>query len=50
MDIEKLSNLFGADLVKEVYKDSLSKPVQEASEVLVDIVKSFRLLTRQSNY
>jgi hypothetical protein len=45
MDLEKLSNIFGADLVKEVYKDSLSKPVQEASEVLVDIVKSFRLFT-----
>lgn len=45
MDLEKLSNILGADTVKKVYEDGASQPVQESSKILVDFLKAARLFT-----
>lgn len=45
MDIEKFANILGADTVKKIYEDGLSKSVQEGGNVLTDTLKAFRLFT-----
>ena len=45
MDLEKLSNILGADTVKKIYEDGASKPVQETGKILTDFIKAFRLFT-----
>jgi len=45
MDLEKLSNILGADTVKKIYEDGLSTPVQESSKTITDFIKAARLFT-----
>jgi len=45
IDLEKLSNILGADTVKKIYDDGASKPVQETSKIAVDLIKAARLFT-----
>jgi len=45
MDVEKLANILGAETMKKIYEDGLSVPVQEASKILTDFIKSARLFT-----
>lgn len=45
MNIEKFSNILGADTVKKVYEDGLSQPVQESGKAITDLIKAFRLFT-----
>ena len=45
MDIEKFSNILGADTVKRVYEDGLSQPVQEGGKAMTDLMKATRLFT-----
>lgn len=45
MNIEKFSNILGADTVKKVYEDGLSLPVQESGKAITDLVKALRLFT-----
>jgi len=45
VDIEKLSNILGADTVKKIYDDGLSGSVQEAGKMLTDFMKTARLFT-----
>lgn len=45
IDLEKLSNIFGQDTVKKIYEDAASKPVQESSNAVTDLVKAARLFT-----
>ncbi len=45
MDLEKLSNILGADTVKKIYEDAASPAVQEAGKIAADTVKALRLFT-----
>lgn len=45
MDLEKLSNILGADTVKKVYEDGLSQPTQETGKMVTDLIKAARLFT-----
>lgn len=42
-NIDKFSNIIGADLAKKVYEDGVSDAVKEAGKTGVDLVKVFRL-------
>ena len=50
MDIEKFSNILGADTVKKVYEDGLSLPVQEGGKAMTDLIKAARLFTAPIQY
>lgn len=45
MDLEKMSNILGAETVKKIYDDGLSQPVQETGKMLTDFIKAARLFT-----
>lgn len=45
MDIEKMSNLLGADLAKKVYEDGASEGIKELGKVATDLIKTLRLFT-----
>lgn len=45
MDLEKWTNLFGAETIKKIYEDGVSDSVKEISKIAVDIIKTFRLFT-----
>lgn len=45
MDLEKLSNIFGAEIIKKVYDDTLSPGAQEVGQAVKDVIKGLRLFT-----
>ncbi len=45
MDLEKISNLFGADLAKQAYDDAVSPAAKEVGKTGGDLVKALRLFT-----
>jgi hypothetical protein len=45
VDIEKLSNILGADTVKKIYDDGVSQPVRETGKIATDFIKAARLFT-----
>ncbi|HEX8376239.1 MAG TPA: Abi-alpha family protein, partial [Pedobacter sp.] len=45
MDLEKIANIFGAETVKKIYDDGLSKSVQQLGDTSADIIKALRLFT-----
>lgn len=45
MDLDKLSNIIGAQTVDKIYSDGLSQPVQESGKVFTDFLKTARLFT-----
>ena len=44
-EFRKISNILGAETVKKIYDDGLSKPVQESGKSLTDLIKVARLFT-----
>lgn len=50
MDIEKLSNILGAETVKKIYDDVFSEPGKELGKALTDIIKGLRLFTAPFQY
>lgn len=45
MEIEKFANILGAETIKKVYDDGLSKPIEETGKSLTDLIKVCRLFT-----
>ena len=45
MELEKITNILGAETVKKIYEDAAAPAVQEAGKMAADVVNTLRLFT-----